>query len=262
MLRPRSHVQLSNRQILNNETSNSLFRSNKLPQQHRLASNITFTKEKSTHIESQPNPLNFERRPKNRKYTPKHKHGSGRKIPVENNIGSRKYRHQNHETIPHQATISKTFSRYKGRITAEDYLNKDIKVPYRYGATEEDLANTPIQIKRIFDWRNASQKEVLGKKAKEHALRFGKHNHDFGSAQVQIAVFTSKIDALKEHVADNHKDHDSKRYLDKLVHRRRKMMKYLRRKNFDVYWATINAIGIVDEGLTLSKQLSKTPKLQ
>lgn len=62
-----------------------------------------------------------------------------------------------------------------------------------------------------------------------------KHEQDTGSSQVQIALLTSKIKALIEHMKENKKDFATKRGLLKMVHRRKKLLQYLKNTDLDQY---------------------------
>jgi len=74
--------------------------------------------------------------------------------------------------------------------------------------------------------------------------KYGVHENDQGSAQVQVAVLTARIAHLTEHLRENHKDHHSRRGLLKMVGRRRKMLRYLRRKDLEGYRALVADLGI------------------
>jgi small subunit ribosomal protein S15 len=65
------------------------------------------------------------------------------------------------------------------------------------------------------------------------ALRI--HEKDTGSADVQIALLTARINHLTEHLKSHVKDHSSRRGLLMLVARRRKMLDYLKRTATDRY---------------------------
>ena len=53
------------------------------------------------------------------------------------------------------------------------------------------------------------------------------HDGDTGSAEVQIALLTERINHLNEHLKANHKDNHSRRGLMKMVGERRSLLKYL-----------------------------------
>ena len=75
----------------------------------------------------------------------------------------------------------------------------------------------------------------------------GKHGHgpaDTGSAEVQVALLTRRIDDLTEHLRTHRHDHYSRRGLLKLVGRRRRLLNYLQRNNLEGYRALIKELGL------------------
>jgi small subunit ribosomal protein S15 len=66
---------------------------------------------------------------------------------------------------------------------------------------------------------------------KEHQA----HEKDTGSAEVQVALLDSQIDALVTHLKKNPKDHHSRRELLKMVGKRKKFLKYLEENNPKAY---------------------------
>ena len=74
------------------------------------------------------------------------------------------------------------------------------------------------------------------------ALRM--HDKDTGSADVQIAVLTSRINQLTEHLKTHAKDHSSRRGLLMLVSRRRKLLDYLKRTAGDRYKAVLEKLSL------------------
>lgn len=67
---------------------------------------------------------------------------------------------------------------------------------------------------------------------------------DTGSAEVQIAILTSRINSLNEHLKTHKNDHHSRRGLLKMVGKRRGLMKYLAAKDIEEYRALIEKLGI------------------
>ena len=61
---------------------------------------------------------------------------------------------------------------------------------------------------------------------------YATHEGDTGSPEVQVAILTSRITYLTEHLKEHKKDHHSRRGLLKLVGQRRNMLDYLRRRPF------------------------------
>ena len=84
---------------------------------------------------------------------------------------------------------------------------------------------------------------TLSKEAKQEIIgKHGASNADNGSAQVQIALLTARINELTEHLRTHAKDHYSRRGLLKLVGRRRRLLNYLQRKDLEGYRALIQEL--------------------
>jgi small subunit ribosomal protein S15 len=71
-----------------------------------------------------------------------------------------------------------------------------------------------------------------------------KHESDTGSPEVQIALWTERIEHLTEHLKVHAKDHHSRRGLLRMVGNRRSLLDYLKRKDFDRYKALITSLGL------------------
>ncbi len=66
---------------------------------------------------------------------------------------------------------------------------------------------------------------------------FRLHERDTGSADVQIALLTQRINHLTEHLQKNKKDHGSRRGLLMMVGKRRRLLDYLQTTDLDRYQA-------------------------
>ncbi|OGK09353.1 MAG: 30S ribosomal protein S15 [Candidatus Riflebacteria bacterium RBG_13_59_9] len=73
---------------------------------------------------------------------------------------------------------------------------------------------------------------------------FQAHAGDTGSAEVQIALLTSRINHLNEHLKLHRKDFHSRRGLLLMVGKRRKFLNYLKTKNYDRYLDVIHRLGL------------------
>ncbi|MCD6246759.1 30S ribosomal protein S15 [candidate division WOR-3 bacterium] len=73
---------------------------------------------------------------------------------------------------------------------------------------------------------------------------FGKNDKDSGSPEVQIAILTERIKYLTEHLKINKKDVHSRMGLLKLVGKRRKLLDYLMKKDFNRYKELIGKLGL------------------
>ena len=74
--------------------------------------------------------------------------------------------------------------------------------------------------------------------------KFGAHEGDSGSAEVQIAILTARIKELTEHFKIHKKDNHSRLGLLKMVGKRQKLLKYLKGKSFDRYATLIKELGL------------------
>jgi len=74
--------------------------------------------------------------------------------------------------------------------------------------------------------------------------KYQRDEKDTGSAEVQIAVLTKQIKVLTEHLKSNHKDHSSRLGLLKMVGKRKRLLKYLRRKDYAKFQELVADLGI------------------
>ena len=72
-------------------------------------------------------------------------------------------------------------------------------------------------------------------KKTEIIAKFGRHEGDTGSAEVQIALLTERINHLNEHLKINKKDNHSRRGLLKMVGERRGLLDYLKKTDLERY---------------------------
>lgn len=83
-------------------------------------------------------------------------------------------------------------------------------------------------------------KEVKKQIIQEHHL----HEGDTGSADVQIALLTERINHLTEHLKTHTKDHASRRGLLMMVGKRNSLLKYLSISDHDRYRSLIGKLGL------------------
>ena len=74
--------------------------------------------------------------------------------------------------------------------------------------------------------------------------KFQRREGDTGSPEVQIALLTERIRKLEEHFRRHPKDHHSRRGLLKLVAQRKRLLAYLRDRDFERYRAIVSALGL------------------
>lgn len=67
---------------------------------------------------------------------------------------------------------------------------------------------------------------------------------DTGKPEVQVAIFTARINDLTEHLKTHKKDHTSRLGLLKMVGKRRRLLAYIRHRDVDRYRALIADLGL------------------
>jgi small subunit ribosomal protein S15 len=86
---------------------------------------------------------------------------------------------------------------------------------------------------------------TFSSEAKEQIIRDHRlHESDTGSAEVQVALLTHRIQQLTEHFKEHAQDHHSRRGLLRLVGRRRRLLDYMKKQDFERYRTTIERLGI------------------
>lgn len=86
---------------------------------------------------------------------------------------------------------------------------------------------------------------TITKEKKEEVIsEYQKNGTDTGSPEVQIAILTTRINHLTEHMRSNKKDYSTRRGLLGMVSRRRRLLDYLRKVNPDRYLDIIEKLGI------------------
>lgn len=83
-------------------------------------------------------------------------------------------------------------------------------------------------------------------KKQEIISKYGRSENDTGSSEVQIALLTSRISELTEHLKTFKKDHASRLGLLKLVGQRKRLMRYFKSKNKEAYAQLVSDLGIRD----------------
>ena len=86
---------------------------------------------------------------------------------------------------------------------------------------------------------------MLTKENKEEIVKkYGTHEGDTGSPEVQIALLTARISYLTEHLKEHKKDHHSRRGLLKMVGQRRRLLSYLNKKDINRYREIISQLNL------------------
>ena len=86
---------------------------------------------------------------------------------------------------------------------------------------------------------------TLLKEDKQNIIeKFKIHESDTGSAAVQIALITTRINILNEHLKSNNKDHHSRRGLVMLVGKRKRLIDYIKKNDLSSYKKLIKELGL------------------
>jgi small subunit ribosomal protein S15 len=84
----------------------------------------------------------------------------------------------------------------------------------------------------------------MGIEKEDVIKKYQLHPTDRGSAPVQIAILTARINYLTDHFRAHKKDHHSRQGLLKMVGRRRRLLDYLRRTDVERYRELIQDLGL------------------
>ncbi|MCP4082553.1 MAG: 30S ribosomal protein S15 [Planctomycetaceae bacterium] len=85
---------------------------------------------------------------------------------------------------------------------------------------------------------------ITKEKKSEVVGEFKQGDDDTGSPEVQIAILTTRINALTEHMRVHKKDYSTRRGLLAMVSRRRRLLDYVRQKDPQRYLDIIGRLGI------------------
>ncbi|AER40792.1 MAG: 30S ribosomal protein S15 [Flavobacteriales bacterium] len=85
---------------------------------------------------------------------------------------------------------------------------------------------------------------LTAEKKKEIFQTYGGSILDTGSSKSQIALFTYRINHLSQHLKNNRKDFNTERSLVKLVEKRKKLLKYIEKKDTNSYKKFIKMLGL------------------
>ena len=85
---------------------------------------------------------------------------------------------------------------------------------------------------------------ITKEKKQELISKYGKSDSDTGTAEVQIAIFTTRINELTEHLQQHPKDHATRRGLLRLVGKRRRLLNYLMNSEIERYRSITKELGI------------------
>ena len=90
-------------------------------------------------------------------------------------------------------------------------------------------------VQKALSLQNGAQWEINQFNRQQTIARFQRSSNDTGSTEVQVAVLTERINNIHSHMGRHHKDKSSQFGLQKLMVRRKRLLKYLARKDYQKY---------------------------
>jgi small subunit ribosomal protein S15 len=115
----------------------------------------------------------------------------------------------------------------------------------RFHMTTGPLLTMSDRVRKLLDLHSGSQRQVVQAQKQRGMQLFAKRPGDTGSSDVQVVALTTRIQQLQMHMAQHRKDKHSKRGLDALYVRRRKMLDYMERRDFEAYRRVVKTLGLV-----------------
>lgn len=85
---------------------------------------------------------------------------------------------------------------------------------------------------------------ITKEKKGEAIAKLARNKKDVGSPEVQVSILTERILEVTEHVKANKHDFMARRGLMQMVGRRKKLLKYLEKNDFETYKATVAKLGL------------------
>ncbi|TFY63213.1 hypothetical protein EVJ58_g3386 [Rhodofomes roseus] len=112
-------------------------------------------------------------------------------------------------------------------------------------------AQKAVQFARLVALRNANAKGILFENKRRIVAAFSESEDvvDTGRPEVQAAIYTVRIRAVWNHLMEQKKDFISRQRLRELVHKRAKVLRYLKRVDIDRYERCLERIGVEPESV-------------
>ncbi len=136
----------------------------------------------------------------------------------------------------------------RARRRVSVYLYSDERRIYTYGLYLKRpgwAAGKFSRLLRAMRGRDRGISNDVEKTTKQGIIeKFSRRENDQGSAPVQVALLTARIEELTGHFRSHPKDHHSRRGLLKMVGRRRRLLNYLRTTDLDRYRSVIEELGL------------------
>ncbi|RIA81344.1 hypothetical protein C1645_790595 [Glomus cerebriforme] len=150
-------------------------------------------------------------------------------------------------SITSHSTIikDKQFRNYFMDENDEEFLFKIApNIIKEYSNIKENDSEKIQIIKNLTSLHNTNSKGILLYNIQLAIKEFARKEGDTGSAEVQAAIWTAKILNLNEHIKNNHKDKHNYRELRHMVHKRQRILKYLKTQDLGRYFTCLKKLGL------------------
>lgn len=157
-----------------------------------------------------------------------------------------------HNYIPRDAPIVNAISREDRSRESADFdkaSSEEMKskinsqgVLLRFGFTGLEMSD---RVRKLFELTNGNQKEIIQAQKQRGMELFQRRPGDTGSSAVQVIALTTRIQQMQTHMGKHKKDNSSKRGLDRMYVRRRKLLDYMERREFDDYRKVVKTLGLM-----------------
>jgi len=116
------------------------------------------------------------------------------------------------------------------------------------GALRESDSDYDVML-RAASLVSANSQEIQRFRGLNLMERYGRHDSDTGSSEVQIALITERLRNLEQHLKQHHKDKPTRRSQRALLVRRRALFFHLKKTNFPAYERVIRDTGVTEASL-------------
>ena len=145
--------------------------------------------------------------------------------------------------IPHVHGFTHSLS-----VSARTQNNAFPTISKAYMSTEPGMIEPGMTVSMA----TANRQDVLKYEVAQNVQKFRAHATDTGSSSVQVAVMTQKIQNFTKHALMHKKDKASMRGFQMLIQKRRKMLKYLKKNDFEEFKKVVTELKLENEARRIS----------
>lgn len=127
--------------------------------------------------------------------------------------------------------------------TTSTSATEESKSALRYEFDDLEVEMSP-KLRMLFDLTNGNQREVIKAQKAQGMALFMDRDGNTGDSSAQVIALTTRIQQVQTHLASHKKDHSGKRGLDRMYVRRRKLLDYMERTDFESYRKIVKTLGL------------------